>query len=182
MVVAGDRPPGVEELGETKQPSHVVAEVVAHEFVVISCTCRADLAATVCAMSISTGVTQSGETVRTHADGAQLRALRARARVSGADVERATGLPRGVVSAIERGAIYAYPRFRLLVSQFLGARLDLPTAEVHAAAFPNAVAPPAAEPAPVAVPPETAEALHGAGIDPQRGQELYRGWLDSVTR
>ena len=133
-------------------------------------------------MNVSTrDSAHAGDSVRTHADGPEPRALRARAGVTGADVERATGLPRGVVSAVERGAIYAYPKFRERVSYLLAARLGRSAEWVHTVAFPDAPRLLAdTAPAPH-VPAETAEALRDAGIDPERVRELYAGWLTSVT-
>lgn len=71
------------------------------------------------------------------AEGDGLAPVRRALRFSGAEIERAKGLPRGVISAVERGRLYAYPRFRALVTEFFSAETGEPFLEVHDRLFPE---------------------------------------------
>jgi transcriptional regulator with XRE-family HTH domain len=64
--------------------------------------------------------------------------LRRRLRITGREIERGAGLPRGVVSAVERGRLYPYPKFRRAVAGFLAAELDVDAAELDARLFRDA--------------------------------------------
>lgn len=96
-------------------------------------------------------------------------------------LERAIGLPKGVVSAVEAGRIYAYPRFRKLVAGFLSARLGHPYAETHRRLFPETEVPPVHVIEDKPLPGEVHQALvTGAGLDPALASELYARWLTTV--
>jgi hypothetical protein len=54
-----------------------------------------------------------------------------------AEIERAEGLPRGVVSSVEGGRVYAYPRFRHAVTNFFARETGEPFEEMHERLFPG---------------------------------------------
>jgi transcriptional regulator with XRE-family HTH domain len=56
---------------------------------------------------------------------------------SAAEIERATGLTRGVVSAVEAGRTYAYPKFQQSVTAFLAEETGQPFDELHRRLFPD---------------------------------------------
>ena len=79
--------------------------------------------------------------MQTEQDG--LAAIRIALNYSGAQIERETGLTRGIVSAVERGRVYPYPKLRAAVTRFFAEHTDGCFDDLHARLFPGYELPPA---------------------------------------
>jgi transcriptional regulator with XRE-family HTH domain len=71
------------------------------------------------------------------ARGDGLAAIRRELGLTGAEIERATGLPRGVVSSVEAGRLYAYPRFVERVTAFFAEETGQSAEELRERLFPE---------------------------------------------
>lgn len=116
------------------------------------------------------------------ANGTELLAAIDRSGWTQASIERATGLPRGSMSAVIHGRLYAYPRLRLLVTEHLAAGLGEPQVDLHARLFPGTDPPTVDWPgaAYYRVPAEVRAALTDAGLDPDQVRDHYQAWIRAM--
>jgi hypothetical protein len=91
------------------------------------------------------------------AEGDGLAEIRSELGYTPAALERGAGLTRGVVSAVERGRLYAFPKFRRSVVDFLAQETGEDFAELHARLFPGYELPP----------PDPTSDMRGSGLDPE---------------